>query len=157
MPPAARRKRPAKGAAKQPPTDETLQKERQTLELRRAGVTFDVIADRLGFHDRGGAYKAYRRALARTLQEPADELRQTELDRLDRLHAAYWPQAMRGDVRAGQMILRIAERRARLLGLDAPEQVNVHRTSAEDAAAVHDVAQGVLSLVDARRRKAAGE
>jgi hypothetical protein len=46
-----------------------------------------------------------------------------ELMRLERLHAAVWPQAIRGDVNAVDRVLRIMERRARLLGLDAPKRV----------------------------------
>lgn len=100
------------------PTAATIEREKRVLELRRAGVTFDAIAEQLAFADRGAAYKAFTRALARTLQQPAAELRELELDRLDRLQAAVWAAAMRGDLKAIDRILRIAERRARLMGLD---------------------------------------
>lgn len=105
------------------PDAEQLQREGQALELRRAGLTYDAIAERLGFANKGGAYKAVKRALQRTLQEPADELRALEVDRLDRLQAAIWPKAMRGDTAAVDRVLRIAERRARLLGLDITDVV----------------------------------
>lgn len=95
-----------------------LQREQDALELKRAGVTYDVIAERLKFANRGGAYKAVQRALVRTMQEPADELRTIELDRLERLHFAAWAKAINGDLRAIDRVLRIAERRAKLLGLD---------------------------------------
>lgn len=100
------------------PTDDTIAKERKVLELRRAGVTLDVIAEQVGYTNRSAAYKALKRALARTLQQPADELRDLEADRLDRLQAAIWAKAMNGDLRAIDRVLLIAERRARLLGLD---------------------------------------
>ena len=100
------------------PTAEAIDLQLQALELRRAGLTYDVIAERLGFSNRGSAYREVKNALKRTLQEPADELRTLEVDRLDRLQTALWANAMRGDNHSVDRILRIAERRARLLGLD---------------------------------------
>jgi hypothetical protein len=46
-----------------------------------------------------------------------DELRRLEIDRLDVLQAALWPQAMAGDTAAACVVLRIIEQRTRLLGL----------------------------------------
>lgn len=106
--------------SKRPPAASQIEKERQALELKRAGVTYDVIAETLGFANRGGAYKAVQRALVRTLQEPADELRTIEADRLERLHHGVWMKALGGDLGAVDRVLRIAERRAKLLGLDVP-------------------------------------
>jgi DNA-binding transcriptional MerR regulator len=105
------------------PTDDTIQRERQVLELRRAGVTFDAIAEQLKYADRGAAYKAFKRALTRTLQEPAAELRDLEVDRLDQLQIAMWEQAMRGDVQAVDRVLRIMAQRAQLLGLNHADGV----------------------------------
>jgi hypothetical protein len=51
------------------------------------------------------------------LVENVDELRQVELVRLDALQASLWPQAMSGDARAANTILRIIDYRTRLLGL----------------------------------------
>lgn len=100
------------------PSDEQLEKERQCLELKRAGLPFDEIAARVGYSNRGSAYRAYQRAMARTLQQPAAEIRQLEADRLDRLQVALWTKAMKGDGWAVDRVLSIMERRARLLGLD---------------------------------------
>lgn len=100
------------------PTAETIAREQHVLELRRAGVTFDRIAEEVGISDRSTAHKIYKRALARTLQEPAAEIRHLEGDRLDRLQVAVWSRALRGDLAAVDRVLRIMERRAKLLGLD---------------------------------------
>lgn len=102
------------------PKPEVLEAERQTLELRRAGVSFDVIAKRLGYASRGSAAAAVKRALARAVPEAADDVRELEVDRLDRLLFAVWPAAMKSDPKAIDQALKIAERRARLLGLDVP-------------------------------------
>lgn len=100
------------------PSDDVLGRERQALELRRAGLTFDAIADQLGYNDRGAAHKAFKRALARTLQQPAAEVRDLEIDRLDKLQVQVWAKAIRGELGAIDRVLRISERRARLIGLD---------------------------------------
>jgi hypothetical protein len=62
-------------------------------------------------------------ALKATLQEPADELRKMELERLDRLLLAVWGQAAKGNQGGIDRALKIMERRAKLLGLDAPTKV----------------------------------
>jgi hypothetical protein len=104
------------------PKAEVLEKERRALEMRRAGADYASIAAQLGYANKGGAHKAVTSALARTIGETvedAGELRRVEADRLDRLQLAIWPQAMRGDLNAVDRVLRLFERRARLLGLDA--------------------------------------
>ena len=79
------------------PDPALVDREIRVLEERRAGLTFHAIAQRVGYADASGAYLAYKRAIQRTMQQPADELRTAELDRLDRLQLAAWPNAMRGD------------------------------------------------------------
>lgn len=118
--------------------EEVIEREREALALRRGGATYAGIATRVeGFGGNAGtAYRAVQRALKRTLQEPADELRTLELERLDALHLAMWTKAMGGSLGAVDRVLRIAERRAKLLGLDAPIRVDgrlMDATSAEIA------------------------
>lgn len=105
------------------PDPEVIERERQVLEFRRGGMTFDLIAERVGFSSGSGAHHAFRRALLRTLQEPAEAVRELEIDRLDRLQAAVWGNALKGDTRSVEAVLRIMARRASLLGLDAPQKV----------------------------------
>jgi predicted transcriptional regulator len=98
------------------------ERECAALELRKAGKTFDEIARALGYSERGGAAKAVGRALDATIRERADELRKLEAERLDALTAALWPRAMDGDLKSVDRVLSIMERRAKLLGLDAPSR-----------------------------------
>jgi hypothetical protein len=98
------------------------QREGAALELRKAGRTYDEIARMLDYSERSGAAKAVRRALAATVQEPADELRRLEVERLDSLLAAMWPLAMDGKLGAVDRVLSLMDRRAKLLGLDAPQR-----------------------------------
>jgi hypothetical protein len=108
---------------------------RQALELHKAGVGYQVIADRLGYAGPSGAFKAVEAALQKTLQEPADELRTLELERLDLMHQALWPKAVTGNLRAVDRVLSIMKRRSQLLGLDAPKMLAVAlETSVEQMA-----------------------
>jgi hypothetical protein len=102
------------------PTPELIDKERQVLELRRAGATFDDCARAVGYATPQGAYLAFHRALKRTLVAAgSEEMREQELDRLDRLQRSVWPNALQGDLSAVATVLRIMDRRAKYLGLDA--------------------------------------
>jgi hypothetical protein len=103
------------------PNPEVIDKERQVLELRRAGATYDDIARTVGYADPSGAYTAFRRALKRTLLDAgSEEIREAELDRLDRMQRALWNKVTTGDVNAINTVLRIMHRRAQYLGLDSP-------------------------------------
>lgn len=99
------------------PLHETIEKERKVLEMRLLHATWNQIAEAAGFASAGAAYNAYKRALTRTLQEPADEIRNQERERLDRLAQVYLPQALRGDIEAAKYLLKLMDNRAKLLGL----------------------------------------
>ena len=94
----------------------------RALELRKAGVPFQAIADQLGYRSSSGAFNAVKAALKATLREPADELRELEVARLDAMLLPLWRRVQSGDEKAVDRVLRIMERRARLLGLDAPRR-----------------------------------
>lgn len=110
------------------PPPEQIDKEKRVLELKRSGATWDAIAEVVGYSNASGAFKAYQRAMVRTLQQPAEELRDAEIDRLDRLQRAHWFDAIGTkdtppNIKAGEFILKIIDRRAKLLGLDAPTKI----------------------------------
>ena len=105
------------------PDPELVDREIKVLELRRAGLTWQRISEETGYADASGAYLAYKRAIKRTMQQPADELREQELDRIDRLQLALWPKAMKGDNASVNTIVRLMERSARLIGLDTPIKI----------------------------------
>lgn len=111
------------------PKPEVIDKERQVLELRRGGATYDEIARATGYATAQGASLAYSRALKRTLMDAgSEELREMELDRLDRLQRAHWFKALAGDEKATDRVLKIMEHRARYLGLYAPAKLQVEAT-----------------------------
>jgi hypothetical protein len=96
------------------------QRQKDALELRLAGASLALIAERLGFKGAQGAQYAIESSLKYTLEPAATALRQLDTQRLERLLFAVWPQAIRGDLGAIDRALRILSQRARLLGLEQP-------------------------------------
>lgn len=102
----------------------------EAVRLRTEGLSYREIADQLGYSTENAANKAVLGVLRRTEAEAADALRTLEVARLDLL----WNKALRGiavsetspqGVSAPLIsaAVRVSERRARLLGLDAPTQI----------------------------------
>lgn len=89
------------------------------LQLALEGHDYQTIANRAGYASKGAAFNAVQRELQRTLQPAADAIRTMEVARLDGLLTVYLPKAMSGDGWSMDRVLRIMERRAGLLGLDA--------------------------------------
>lgn len=100
----------------------TERKERKVVELRQLGLTFDIIAERVGYASASGAFHAYKRYMERYNSLPAEKLRELQGTQLDRLLAGVWTKALRGDPSAIDRVLKIFERQARLFGLDAPNR-----------------------------------
>ncbi len=127
---------------------DTAERDAHACQLRNIGHTYADIAKALGFNDASAARKAVERALLLTVQEPAAEQRAIQLARLDLLFREAW-QVLKAEhlaVNNGRVImdpnnpekaltdhgpvlaaintvLKIEERRAKLLGLDAPTRV----------------------------------
>lgn len=88
----------------------------RVLAYRRAGVPFDQIADRLNLSPRA-AKALFDKAIGTYDPEYTKAL---EADRLDRLHLAVWPQAVAGDHGAVDRVLKISERRDKVLAEPKP-------------------------------------
>lgn len=108
------------------------------LAMRKTGATYRKIAAaavaRFGSEalpegwDERYAYKDILRELSRlreTMGEDAEAIRQVELERLDRLTEAFWSRAIDGDGAAADRVLKFMERRARYLGLNRAEGIEV--------------------------------
>ena len=103
---------------------DAAQRQTEALRLRQQGKTFAEIAQALGYSDPSGARNAVMAALREATTEPNNEMRALELTRLDALHAALWPLALAGELGATDRILKIMERRAKIMGLDAPSDTS---------------------------------
>ena len=117
----------------------------KALQLRKAGLSYATIGTQLHC-TKQNAYRLVKSALdnLRThCAEATETLRQLELERLDALLMGLWTPASRGDHAAIDRVLKIMERRARLLGLDAPAKV---APTSPDGEAPYDPLQAVQEL-----------
>lgn len=101
------------------------ERQAKALTLRKGGVTYEEIATKLDYASASGARKAVLSALRQIVSEPAEDLRQIELTRLDALLLGLWPQASKGVLGAVDRVLKVMERRSAYLGLDAPKKIDV--------------------------------
>lgn len=98
------------------------QRQDKALELRKAGATYNQIATQLGYSSPSTAHRAVTTALNRLCTDNAEQLLKLELTRLDQ--ATLWAaqRAKAGEPAAINTLVRISERRAKLLGLDNNEK-----------------------------------
>ncbi len=149
-------------------TVETAKRDAEAARLRSRGHTYPQIAEALGYSDRGAAHHAVKRILDGIVVEAREDLIKLQLDELDMMTRAVIDvlEARHYTVSDGRIVylgdkddpdrrellddapvlqavaalLKIAERRARLLGLDAPKRVEVSDTTPDLDAAVRDLA-----------------
>lgn len=129
----------------------TREKERQAVEMVLTGATLDEIAAAVGYADKSGAWRAIHRSLDRHEVAAVSEMRALENARLDKIQTVLWPLALEGDLKAIDRLLRLFERRARLNGLDQPQQF----IGAFDARTIPaDPTERAAILIDLRDRLA---
>ena len=106
----------------------TTEKTLRALELRKRGLNYTQIGKKLGCH-RSTACRyvlSELENLADKCREEAAHVRDLELQRLDALYLVAYAEVEEGNVPAIDRCLRIMERRAKLLGLDAAQKVDVN-------------------------------
>jgi hypothetical protein len=136
--------------------EDSLGRDAEAMRLRARGWTLQRVSDELGYGGAQNVIRALKAHTTAVTGEAAAELRQRELTELDRLTEAAtrvlearhfvfqqgrlctMPGADGGEpvpveddapvLRAVETLLRIQERRARLLGLDAPTRQEVEAT-----------------------------
>jgi hypothetical protein len=129
-------------------TVQQVDRDARAVELRRQHMNYRQIAAHLGLST-SNAYQAVQRGLADTVAETNDEVRRQEVERLDDLARAALTVLTKTHIVVSQgrvvldpntdepliddgpilqaldRLLKIQERRAKLLGLDAPAKVEV--------------------------------
>lgn len=106
---------------------EARKRDARVFELRIQGFTFEQIACEVGYQGASGAWQAYQRVKESHIFESVEEARQLELMRLDEMQFAIWDRAINGELPVLSCVLKIMDRRAKLLGLDKPEKVDVNK------------------------------
>lgn len=108
-----------------PKNVEALDITEKVVALRASGANFRKIASVLDISP-STAHGLLHKAIAERREElglKVDELVELEVARCDQLQLAVWSKALNGNERAIAAVLKIMERRAKLLGLDAAQKV----------------------------------
>ena len=108
-------------------TEEQALKDTEALRMRSLGWTYQQIADKQGVSKQTASERC-KRALAAIPAEAVDEHRRIEGERLDLLMQVAMDKVMEGGkgvMFAIDRVLAIQDRRAKLLGLDAPTKSTV--------------------------------
>lgn len=128
---------------------ERAERRSRAVDLRREGLTLREVANELGV----SVYTAWndiQTAVRDIPKEEADLLRQQEADRLDALQHAIWEKAIAGDLHAIDRVLKIIERRCRLMGLDSPARIDTAGVDLDLDRAV----RGIFTAAESAARRA---
>ena len=121
----------------------------RAFALRKAGLSYRDIGAELGV-SHVIVYRDVQASIKQFLDEAREhhaQIMAIEAARLDDLQRVMWEQAAMGDRRAIETVLKIMERRAKLLGLDTPvatKQVSVTLTPDELATMSDDELRRML-------------
>ena len=102
---------------------ETIDKQKQALELRMAGRTWQEIADALGYASHTGAIAAVKAVLARSVADYGHSFRTLTLERLTKILQTYWPAMLRGDQSSATVCLKTIKDMRDVTGIDMPARV----------------------------------
>jgi 5-methylcytosine-specific restriction endonuclease McrA len=116
-----------------------LERRVEALRLRMAGADYRTIRQELMVMGISVSLKQVYDDVQEALTElakqervAAEEIRELELARLDAMWMALWPDIERGDVFAIQTGLKVMERRAKMLGLDSAQKVQIDGRPLQD-------------------------
>lgn len=118
----------------------------RAVDLRAEGHTIREVAEKLGISPSTAAGDI-NRALSEHPAEGVDLLRRLWGQRLDALLRAVWPAAMAGNLDAVDKAVKIADRAAKLYGLDAPQHISMSTTGADIEQAVNQFMAAVAEPV----------
>jgi hypothetical protein len=94
------------------------------LEMRKFGYSYEQIGEH--FETTPAAARGLvKSAMENAIREPGQEVIDLEITRLDQLYRAAFNAVTEGDTDAVTKCLAIMQRRAKYLGLDAPEKKEV--------------------------------
>lgn len=130
-------------------------KVKEALDLRRKGLTYDQIAVKLNCSVMWahGLVKDGMKEVCASVRETATEIRDIEVRRLDGILEKLW--GRRGDPRVSDTILRLMDRRAKLLGLDAANKTEVHVEGLENLTD-EQITERIEAIVQSARARGDG-
>jgi hypothetical protein len=120
----------------------------RVLSARQAGATFDQIADRMHLTPKA-ARALFDKAVGTYDPEYTKAL---EAARLDRMHLAVWPLAIEGDLGAVDRVLKISERRDKVLAEPTPNDHALREAFDRSASTSTEVQDVDAALLEAGRK-----
>jgi len=155
---------------------EHAERDRDAVQLRSRGRTYQQISDELGYGHSSNARRAVKKALEGIIVEGRDEAIKLQLDELDMMQRAVFEvlEAKHYVVSEGRIVhrggkddpdreellddspvlqavdrlLKISDRRAKLLGLDAPKRIEVGDGTPDLDAAVRELEAELTQRAD---------
>ena len=128
----------ARTATNDPVLIDTAERRAFVLDLRKTGATYRQIAkvavekfglDKLPKHwDERSAWKDVKRELEKLYREmavDAEDIRQLQIERLNRLLLAVWERALQGDLGAVDRALKLVAQLCQLQGANMPDKVDM--------------------------------
>src|SRR3990172_1159922 len=96
-------------------------------EQYKQGLNYSQISQRFGVSPGrvGDLIRQYANEIRIKGLRTVAEYRQVQLERIQTAYASIWPNILRGRVDAINTMIRLMEREAKLLGLDAPTKVDI--------------------------------
>jgi hypothetical protein len=139
-------------------TPDVLSKYEEVVRLRTLGLSFQAIAERVGYKSRSGAKEAYSKAIELWGGEAVDELRVVENERLDHLWRVLMGKleiATRDpETSAGEVVsiinsaLNLSRRRAQLNGVDIPRRHEITGVDGKPLELTTDIGQLINQRID---------
>ncbi len=155
---------------------EHVERDAEACRLASMGWSYSKIAAELGYADKGAAYRGVQKVLVETARTQGTEmLRQQQLAEMTELRRRMWDRVenpppvvdrvgrvvkdengtpvpdVQAQAAAAAVILRAAERVARLRGLDAARKTASLNMNVADVSAVIKMAQGELARIEDER------
>jgi hypothetical protein len=129
------------------------ERRRKAVQLRIAGLNAGEIlrqmSDEYGGSDDPAVVRVdiqrARELQQRLVVESVEELRDLQVDRLERLLAGVWKDAIKGDTKAADTSARLIERICKIRGLEPPTQVQLSARIEMESTAV---AEAVIAAID---------
>lgn len=104
----------------------------EAYKFRMSGEPWEEVARMFGFRSALVAEVQVTRyvqgAMVRISNNHKDEVVQLELARLDALQKAHWTNAVTGDLKSGEFVLKVMDARAKYLKLYDERELEAHRT-----------------------------
>ena len=133
------------------------ERQREAIEYRITGMTFDEIGKRMGITPQG-AYQLVTRAMnahQSVTAELVNEHRALDVARMEEIVRILWPRVQEGHLESVDRVFKAAQRKAALLGMDLkqPEQ-HLHVHAGEVTPVAQDASR---DLMDQFRAWATGQ